>query len=384
MPVSFTWVSVDARTGVVLADFPDLDATGSLKCVLTQYQTATANLPVPTAPDEWQRATLPGAACLVLLAQLADDFGNPIGAPQPLWGAMVIQRKRTQGDVVELSLATIEAYFDRRFVGDVTFTNTDQNTVVSTLISGYVADGAKPGIPISTVVQGAAGPTMTDTYADASDKTIYSVLSELAGRQAGPEWTVGWVHKSNPERYTPVVYVGSRIGSPVTAGLAPAATFEIPGDLSTLELVENFASGAGATDVMAVSTASGNVRPQSPHMTSGDVVRPTFEYRFTPSTSISDTATLTSHARGALTTLANGTIGLVLAADGDSSPILGTDWLIGDDVGFIIGGIDDQGQDTAPAFPGGKDGVGRAIGWELTLGETWTIAPILSGIQIGV
>jgi len=382
MTMLFTWVSVDARTGEVLADFPDLDTSGSLNALLGQYQTATATLPLPTAPDGWGRATLPGAAVLVLVAQQADAGGNPVGNPTPLWGGMVLQRKRGVGDTVDLSLSTIESYLDRRYVGDVTFTNVDQNVVVQTLINSYVADGAngKNGIPIRVQING-VGPVMTGTYADASDKTVYSVLTELMGRSGGAEWTIGWEHQANPERYTPVIYVSSRIGSPVTPGLAAAAVFEVPGPLATADLTEDFSSQSGATDVMAVSTASGNVRPQSAHHTAGDAIRPTFEFRFTPSTSIVDTPTLDSHAVAALALMMNGSTALAVVADGDSAPMLGVDWWIGDDVGFVLGGADDA--DALPAFPGGLQGTGRAIGWQLTPSTTWTIAPVVSGVQIG-
>ena len=384
MTVLFTWVSVDARTGAVLADLPDLDTTSSLNAILGQYQTATVTLPLPTAPDGWRRATLPGAACVVLLAQKVDSSGNPTGNPIPLWGALILQRKRGVGDTVELSVSTLEVYFDRRYVGDITFTSTDQNVVVQTLINDFVLDGAsgKPGIPIRVQITG-TGPVMTISYADASDKTVYSALTELMGRNGGPEWTVGWEHQSNPERYTPVLYVSTRVGNAAQTGLSPAAVFEVPGPLATADLTEDFSSSSGATDVMAVSTASGNVRPQSAHHTSADTTRPTFEYRYTPSTSIVDTGTLDSHAAAALAIMLNGSTALAITADGESSPILGLDWGIGDDVGFVLGGLDDNGDDTVPGFPGGLQGTGRAIGWQITPSNTWTIAPIVSGVQIG-
>lgn len=383
--IAYTWVAVDARTGIVLADFPDLNITTNPKCVLGQYQTATAELPVPTAPEGWLRATLPGASCIVLLAQTVNGFGVQLGQPNPLWGAMITKRIRTVGDTVQLSMSTIEAYFDRRYVGDVTFANVDQNLIMQALVNSYVLDGAagKPGIPITVAITGTS-PTLSISYADSSDKTVYSVLTELMGRQAGPEFTVGWQHLANPERYVPVLYVSSRIGNPVPANLpSPAATFEVPGPLTIGEFTEDFSANAGATDVLAVSTASAGSRPQSSHHTSGDAIRPTFEYRFTPSTSIVDPATLDSHAASALAQLLNGATALALEADGEDAPKLGTDWGIGDDVGFVLGGTDAAGNDLAPAFPGGIKGVGRAIGWELGLTDTWTMTPIVVGVQIG-
>ncbi|MFF1633978.1 hypothetical protein [Leifsonia sp. NPDC058248] len=380
MAARYAWVSVDARTGIVIADLPDLDV-GSVSVALCQYQSTTATLPVPTAPENWLRATLPGAACLVLLRQQIDAFGNFVDIALPIWGGLITQRTRTEGDTVDLSLVTLEKYLDRRYVGTVTFTNTDQNTIIQTLVNTYVADGATPGIPIRVQKIG-TGTVSTRTYMDADDKTVYSALTEIAGTDGGSEWTIGWEHLSSPERYRPVLFVSNRLGSPVT-GDAPNATFDIPGPVTAVQFVENYGDDAGANDVMAVSTATGNVRPQSPHQNAGDPIRPTFEKRYTPSTSISDIATLTAHAVAALAMLANGSTSVSLSAAEVSAPAVGVDWVIGDDVGFEIGGLDANLMDLVPSFPHGVGGVGRAIGWTLNLGETAIIEPVITGVQIG-
>ncbi len=55
----------------------------------------------------------------------------------------------------------------------------------------------------------------------------------------------------------------------------------------------------------------------------------------------------------------------------DSSPKLGTDWNLGDDVGYDIA-------ITVPAFaPDGLTGVARVGGWERTLTGTRFISPVL-------
>lgn len=370
--MALQWVSVDARTGVILADFPDLDVQ-SVAQTLTRYEVTTANLPIPTAPEGWQRATMTGATCLILL----DDNPNDPTHGIPIWGGMVTKRTPNQSDIMPLTLATIEAYFDRRFVGDITYSGIGQNVIVADLISRFIVDGTKPGLPIR--VQYTTPGTLRDrTYNDIDDKTVYSAMTELSGVIGGPEWTVGWEWKTNPERLTPVLYVEDRIGKSPAAGLTPNATFEIPGPVTTISLEEDFSSGRGATDVMAVSTAQGTTRPQSAHILSGDTVRPTFEFRFTPSTSITTTSVLTNHAQASLNTLKNGTRSASLSASVANAPRLGVDFFIGDDIGYIIGGLDSAGKDLVPTFEGGLTGVARSIGWSMTVSETPIITPVLT------
>ncbi len=373
--MGLSWVATEARTGAIIADLPDL-AVERVKRSLGRYEVSPAFLPVPTAPVNWERATLPGGSNLILLADNPDDPAHGI----PVWGGMVTRRTRGHGDTVSLSLATLEAYLDRRFVGDVLFTGVGQNDIILDLIENYIV---LDGIPIRVQNTTAGVGMLRDReYKDQDDMTVYSALQNLMGVIDGPEWTIEWEWQHLPERITPILYVGDRIGVAVPEGLGPAATFEIPGPVSEISYVEDYSDGKGANDVVATSSGQGDVRPQSAHQVVEDLERPTFEFRYTPSTSITEVATLTEYAVGAVTALATGTSSVALSAAQTAAPRLGVDWAIGDDVGYQIGGHDENGRDTVPAFPGGFSGVARAIGWELTLGNTPILTPILAGSEV--
>lgn len=370
---TYSWISTAMRTGKVLNDLPDLaDQDGGDLTIAVQmgdYQTLTATLPIPTAPEGWQRATLQGASTLVLLQ---DEL--------PIWGAFVTQSTPDQTDQLPLSLVTMEGYFDRVYVRDETITAMGQNDLVVYLINKYAKDGALAGIPIrAQIVSGGSGAPITITYADTDNKTLYSILQDLSNRDAGPEWTIGWEHLTAPERYTPVLYVGDRLGTAANAGMFPNATFEMPGPVTTFKLPSDYSSGNGANSVMAYSSGQGDAQPVSSVQTFADPNRPRFEYRWTPSTSITDPATLTSYAAGMLALIKNGTKSFSFSAVTENAPVLGVDWFIGDDMGYAIGGLDQNGNDTVPSVPGGISGVSRAIGWSLTLGNTPIITPILLG-----
>jgi len=369
------WVATEMKTGKVVADLPDLDGDSgplTIKQTIGRYEQVTAALPIPTAPENWTRATLHGGTTIVLLQ---DDV--------PVWGGYVSRRPRDAGDTVQLSLMTMEGYLDRRFVGDQVFTATGQNSIIQTLVTNYVLAGSNGGIPMRVQIDnGGVGTVRDRTYFDKDDKTVYSVMQELSGVIGGPEWTIGWEHQTNPERYTPVLYIGNRIGSPVTAGMGANATFEIPGGINDFALAEDFGASAGANDVMAYSSGQGDSRPQSPRQVLTDPDRPTFEYRYSPSTSISDVSTLTSHAQARLGQMFGGSNVLAMSAILDDSPKLGTDWFIGDDIGYQIGGYDSDGKDTVPSIPGGLAGIARAVGWELETSATPIITPILASADL--
>lgn len=358
--MTLSWVAVNANSGAIIADLPDLDVSGMFGCTMMRYETQTASLPLSSAPNGWVNATRPGAVWIVCL----DDDGQT-----PLWGGMVIDRETSHGGSVELSLATPEAYFDRRYVGDITYAASPQNLIAKTLVEDWAKTGALRGIPIRVQIVGGNGMARDHEYKDTQDKTLYSALQEFSGLIGGPEWTVGWENVNS--LITPVFYVGDRIGAAAPAGLGPAAQFYLPGSVTGAKTKESYTSQAGANRVMAVSSGSADARPQSDVQSNATDLRPTFEHRWTPNTDIKETSTLNDHAQRALAAMKNGSIGLELTANRQEAPKLGRDWFIGDEIGFDL---------VSPAWPNGITGTGRAVGWRM---DADTIQPLIDVTSIG-
>lgn len=389
------WVAVKSRTGEVIEDLRDLSCS-RVSSILGTYTTTTASLPLPTAPKGWARAIDPEASWLVLV----DDEESTI-EPTPIWGGRITSAEHTLGDDIPLSLASIESMLDRYYVGDVTYTATGQNDLAADLVTQFVLDGTH----CLEVVAEAPGEARDRTYTDDSDKTVLSALTELSGVIGGPEFTVTWKWLHNPERIVPVLTIADRIGSAPADGLEPAATFET-GNLVAVSYLRDYSAGKYARDVLASSSGVGAARPESPRQVADDPDRPAFQYRFTPSTSITNVDTLTDHARRALEKMRTGGRSLSLTARHGGSTRLNKHWRLGDDVGYKIGGIGPaadtklirdayvdtytdeyratalvkkypDGRDTVPSFPGGLVGTARAVGWEMNLAEPITVTPIL-------
>ncbi len=348
--MALSWVSVNANDGSIIADLPGLVVGGALQRTIGRAETQTATLPLGKAPANWRDATREKAVFLVALDE----------AEAPVWGGMVTEQATTHRSGVELALVTAEDYFADRYVGDETFAGVPQNTIVRVLVEKYAATD---GIPIRVQELPGLNPARDRTYTDDADKTLFAVLDELSGVIGGPEWTVGW--ERTGQNLTPVLYVGERLGVPAPAGLDPAAQFYLPGNVEDTQLVRSYKRGEGANDVMATSSGAAGARPQSPRQTNTGDLRPRVEFRWSPSSNITKESTLTAHAQRALAGMKEGTVALSITATRGKRPTLGTDYDLGDDVGFDL---------TGPAWPGGITGTARVLALELT---NTTTTPIL-------
>ena len=363
-----SWVACEALTGRVIERLPALECR-QIAVTIGRYESAVgAALPLSSAPAEWERAVLEGATFLVLRD----------GPTNPIWGGWVLASPRTDADRVELTLPTAEAYLDARYVGDEDYGNegaglVGQNLIVKDLVEKYVAAGPNGGIPIRVEVLGGDGTPRERHYRDAANETVYSRLQELSKLPGGPEWTIGWEHSvvDGVVRYTPVLYVGDRIGSSPMPGMGPGAVFRLPGAVSSTRQERDYSRGKGANHVRAWSAGQGDEHPAASY-TVPDLDRPTVEYRFSPSTSIVDEATLAAHAERKGLSMAQGRRSFTVTANYDSArtPRLGVDWGVGDDIGLVL---------AAPAWPRGVRSVHRALGWRMTLDGVPTVAPVLAG-----
>jgi hypothetical protein len=381
--MAFSWLAVDAVDGHVWGELADF-TIDKARAVLGQVQTAQGTYPVAsdTTPVDFLQGTVPWAIAILLISDMA---------PNPVGGWYVNQRVRTLADLMSLPLVSGEGILERRIVGNATFTGTDQNTILSSLVTSFLS--APPtgstglsGWPGRVNVVGGAGKVRDRTYLDINDQTLLTAAQELMGVIGGPEFTVTWEHLTSPERYLPVLNVGTRIGTAVTAGLGPQAVFEVGGtstggSVTDVTYAEDYSTGKGANFVTAtgVTQADGS-RPQR-SVSTADTRRLAVEHRWNPSTTITDPATLLAHAQSQAILMANGARSLTLSSIASQGPIFGVDWFLGDDIGYSVGGQDQNAHETVPGFPGSLSGIARAIGWEMQPDiPTNIVTPILGSV----
>lgn len=381
MPV--TWHSFDLATGRRGAPL-EVVANPSVSRFINEATEATLDVviwrngqPVP----EWEASTEPGYTMLVAIDEETD---------RPIWGGYVYRRVADQGTSVSCSLVTLENYLDRRYLNnDVVFAGSDQVSVIArNVISASLEEG------VEFVIDAPYSNWRRDrTYLVDEDKTFFSILEELAGVENGIEFTVELAWRDDTHLLLDRIFrVRNRVGTAYLGGVgsdsdAPVCEFHLPGNIAGFTYTEDYSSDNGANAVLATSSGEGDSRPESTLWIAANRVKgwggdmPMFERRFTPSTSITDTDTLNTHARRELQETWDGLLEFELELDAKRGPQVNADWFLGDDVGVVL---------TCPRFPERVDSRGevfpgfvanmRVIGWEYDF-DAGKVKPRVVGIN---
>lgn len=343
----FQWLAVSLTSGIVLAEFPDLQVS-KLSYRFEETTSETVTLPWRNVPSNWVEATIPYGTAIVLAR------GSTV-----LWGGIVVKRERSfESEGVSLTLATVEHYLDSVYVGDHSYSNCDQCEIVRDLVSTTLKEHRFE----LEVVTSPSRVRRDRTYARSSDKTLLSVLQELSNVQNGPEWCTSW--ESGYGRYLPVLTVADRIGS-----VSPVTTFD-ESVMTSFKVAEDYTAGYGANAVWAVGGTSDGGQLRSDVMVADQSYRPVVEHVIQQSSSITRKETLNAHASSALGQLRNGTntVGMTLSLM--AAPMIYEEWKPGDVVAWTI--ADDTGR-----FTGFVQGEARIVGYDIDFSGVWTITPVL-------
>lgn len=344
----FQFLSVSLASGMVLAEFPDLQVS-QLSYRFEETTSETVMLPWRNIPSNWDEATIPYAVAVLLVRDST-----------VLWGGIVVKRERAlQGDGVSLTVATVEHYLDSVYVKDHTYSNRDQCEIVKDLVSSTLE-----GHRFMLSVEASPSSIRRDrTYEESSDKTLLSVLQELSNVQNGPEWCTSW-YSNGIGGYRPVLTIADRIGS-----VSPVTTFD-ESVMTSFKIVEDYTSGYGANVVWAVGSTTGEDQLRSDVMVADQAYRPVVEHVVRPSSSITQKETLNAHASSALRQLRDGTNTVSMTLSLMAAPIVFKEWWPGDTVAWTI--ADDTGR-----FTGFDKGQARVVGYDISFSGVWTITPVL-------
>lgn len=343
----FQFLAVSLTSGIALAEFPDLQVS-KLSYRFEEMTSETALIPWRDIPSNWNEATVPYGTAILLTR------GSTV-----LWGGIVVKRERTlQGSGLSLTLATVEHYLDRVYVGDHTYSNRDQCEIVKDLVSSTLKDHRF----ILSVEASPSSIRRDRTYEADSDKTLLSAIQELSNVQNGPEWCTSW--KANGGVYLPVLTVADRIGS-----VTPVTTFD-ESVMTSFRVLEDYSAGYGANMVWAVGNTTGEDQLRSDTMVAEQSYRPVVEHVVRPSSSITRKETLNAHASASLQQLRDGTNTMSMTLSLLAAPIIYEEWKPGDVVAWTV--ADDSGR-----FTGFDHGEARVVGYDIDISGVWTITPVL-------
>lgn len=343
----FQFLAVSLTSGVVLAEFPNLQAS-KFSYRFEETTSETVTLPWLNIPSNWDEATIPYGTAILL-----------VRGATVLWGGIVVKRERTlQGSGLSLTLTTIEHYLDSVYVTDHVYSHRDQCEIVKDLAVSTLKDHRF----MLSVEMSPSAVRRDRTYKASSDKTLLSVLQELSNVLDGPEWCTSW--RGGDGVYLPVLTVADRIGS-----VDPVTTFDETVMMS-FKVLEDYTAGYGANAVWAVGDSSGEDRLRSDTMVVEQPYRPVVEHVIRPSSSITRKETLDAHASSALRQLRDGTVTVDMELSLMAAPIIYEEWEPGDVVAWTI--ADDDGR-----FDGFDHGGARVVGYDIDFSNIWTITPVL-------
>lgn len=343
----FQFLSVSLTSGIVLAEFSDLDLS-KLSYRFEEVTSETATLPWKNIPTNWDEATVPYGVAILLVKDST-----------VLWGGIVVKRERTfQGKGLSLTLATVEHYFDSVIVKDHTYSNREQTWIVSDLVTSTLKDHRF----MLDVVAESSRIRRDRTYEESSDKTLLSVLQELSNVQDGPEWCTSW--RARNGRYVPVLTVADRIGS-----VTPVTTLD-ESVMTSFKVVEDYTNGYGANMVVAAGSSTGGDQLRSDVMVADQSYRPVVEHVVRPSSSITRKETLNAHASSALARLRDGTNTISMTLSLMAAPVIYQEWKPGDVIAWTVA-------DDNVRFSGFDHGEARIVGYDIDFSGAWTITPVL-------
>lgn len=343
----FQFLAVSLTSGIVLAEFPDLQVT-KLSYRFEEVTSETMVLPWRNIPSNWGEATIPYGVAILLVRNST-----------VLWGGIVVKRERTsQGSGLSLTVVTVEHYLDSVYVKDHVYSNRDQCEIVKDLVSSTLKDHRF----MLSVEVSPSSIRRDRTYEESSDKTLLSVLQELSNVQNGPEWCTSW--RGVGGRYLPVLTVADRIGS-----VTPVTTFD-ESVMTSFKIVEDYTNGYGANMVVAVGDTTGEDQLRSDMMVAEQSYRPIVEHVVRPSSSITQKETLNAHASASLRRLRDGTNTMSMTLSLLAAPIVYEEWKPGDVVAWTV--ADDDGR-----FAGFDHGEARIVGYDIDFSGVWTITPVL-------
>ncbi|MFJ1581791.1 hypothetical protein ACIOC1_00440 [Streptomyces sp. NPDC088197] len=352
-PYNLAWYGADLTTGGIIEELAGVTLTQPLGLKVGAATTSAVSLNLAGAPRGWQEATTPGRCMLVAVDTVTDT---------PLWAGSILPTTGGSASTLDISLATLEAYFDRRFPGDVAMVQQDQAVIATAVMGNLFVDG-----PCFVLDAPPTGVLADYAVADSDDKSILSCMQELMG-QGGPEFTVDVEWAPGHTGFVLPIRVRPSIGVQTDQ---PEGTFDFPGSVTDYTLTHTYEAGQGATVVVARGEGEGAARLTSAVHVAADLIAagwPRYVYRYTPASGVTSVDQLDAHAAAALAMMRLGGQAWTVQATASRAPRIGADWRLGDSVRLAV--------ETSPRHPDGTDVVARAWAWQLDPGAD-TITPIL-------
>lgn len=358
-PAQYIYWACDLKTGNKLEPLP-LRPTGKLPTHIGQLSTATFTADLSEQPDDgtppvdFWGVTEPGRTLIVCEAQYDGDTSSDI-----VWAGIVLLRDGGSSPIANLSCASPEAFLSRRFVLTHTYSSLPTDTDAH-IMADLLADAAVEGINLAVDVQGTTVRTIR--YKLKEYGRVLTALQDLADLEDGPEWTIQAAWRTSDRLSVGLTfYARPRLGS---AGSPPNARFDFPGCVTDYTTSDDFGDGNGANaeTPRADGGAVGAVARDEAGIASGF---PRWE-KVVSKAGVKTATELDGLGRSQLRLDARGHTTHAMTVDATLGPRLFRDFVLGDDVSFVVYDHDAAGN-PSPSYrhPNGLTETHRVMGVEL-------------------
>lgn len=275
-----------------------------------------------------------------------------------VWGGVIWNRTYTSGNqTVKITAREFESYFERRRItSDAVFTNTDQLSVVQSVVTtAQAATNGNIGVAVGSET---SGVLISRTIYGYEYKTVFSLIQDLSRANNGFDFNIYVYYDANgnPAKLLRLGY--PRYGRVYSTTDSTIPVLELPGNIIEYEYPEDgaiaantiYALGAGSNPGKLISIGTDNDK-----LVNG---WPLLEEQANYS-DVTDSTLLGNLVNGQVAVVSYPPTTLKIALSPNVDPIFGS-YEIGDDARIRI--LDDR-------FPTQLDTIFRIVAYNVTVGE---------------
>ncbi len=338
---------VRSTDGVELGELQNIQCS-SVSVSMLEVETTSFKIPYNSLPAGWVDSLQPYKSIIIML----DDVTGV-----SYYGGFITKRTRKQSDAcIQLDCTDVLGYFKRVYVPTLNYSQISQTLIVQDVIQQSLRYSTVPITVLADVSTVKRDRTINET----DNKTIYDIVDSFNGLDGGTELSHSWEYDNNKNRWNCIIRIADHIGR-VTPLILDSRMF------SDFQIVEDYTSGYGANSILAYAT-SGNTQLESSWHSSKYWGRPLLQYRWSPSSSITNVSTLNSYAAQKLEDIELGTISYSFSCAFSLMPPLGVVWSLGDVMRFNL---------HAEQFKDVQTVTARVVGYTVSFNNAWTITPLL-------
>mgnify|MGYP003296465384 CR=1 FL=1 len=338
---------VNSTNGVELGELQNIQCS-SVSVSMLEAETASFKISYNNLPAGGVDSLQPYKSLILMI----DDTTNVA-----YYGGFITKRTRKQSDAcIQLDCTDVLGYFKRVYVPTLTYSQVSQTLILQDVIQQSLRYST---VPI-TVLADASTMKRDRTINETDNKTIYDIIDSFNGLDGGTELSHSWEYNNTAGRWQCIIQIADHIGK--------STPIILDGRMFTdFEMIEDYTTGYGANSVLAYST-SGTTQLESSWHSSRFWGRPLLQYRWSPSSSITNVSTLNSYAAQKLADIELGTISYSFNCSLNLMPPFGVVWSLGDYMRFTVKSEQFKDIGTVTA---------RAVGYTVSFSNAWTITPLL-------